>query len=71
MPADSVTLTLPSAVAGALPLMAERLVKRMHHLLERNTDGALTSHEREELESLVDMAQFAQVIAAAVQKAAP
>ena len=34
----------------------------MHALLERNTDGALSSVEREELETLVQMAQFAQVL---------
>jgi hypothetical protein len=71
MPTDPVTLTLPASVATAIPAMAQRLVDRLHELLERNTDGQLTANEREELESLVDMAQFAQVFAAAVQKAAP
>ena len=71
MAADPITLTLPASVAGAIPSMAQRLVDRMHELLERNTDGQLTSHERDELESLVDIAQVAQVFAAAVQKATP
>jgi hypothetical protein len=71
MAADPVTLTLPASVAGAIPSMAQRLVDRMHELLERNTDGQLTTHERYELESLVDIAQVAQVFAAAVQKATP
>jgi hypothetical protein len=71
MPSDPVTLTLPASVATALPTMAQRLVDRMHELLERNTDAQLNVNEREELESLVDMAQFAQVFAAAVQKATP
>jgi hypothetical protein len=71
MPAEPVTLTLPASVASAIPAMAQRLVDRLHELLERNTDGQLTDNERQELESLVDMAQFAQVFAAAVQKAAP
>jgi hypothetical protein len=68
---DPVTLTLPASLANALPAMAQRLIDRMHELLERNTDGQLSAHERDELESLVDMAQFAQVFAAAVQKATP
>jgi hypothetical protein len=71
MATDPVTLTLPASLASALPAMAQRLVDRMHELLERNTDGQLSTHERDELESLVDMAQFAQVFAAAVQKAVP
>lgn len=71
MATDPITLTLPASVATAIPTMAQRLVDRMHELLERNTDGQLTPTEREELESLVDMAQIAQVFAAAVQKATP
>lgn len=71
MATDPVTLTLPAGLANALPAMAQRLVDRMHELLERNTDGQLSLHERDELESLVDMAQFAQVFATAVQKATP
>jgi hypothetical protein len=39
----------------------------MHALLERNTDGALNPTERGELETLVQMAQFAQVLAMAAQ----
>lgn len=70
MPADPITVTLPASVARAIPLMADRLLDRMHELLERNTDGQLSPIEREELERLVEMAEFAQVFAAAVQKAA-
>ena len=51
--------------------MAGRLADRMHELLERNTEGALSAIEREELEGLVEMAEFAQVLAAAIQKAVP
>ena len=71
MATDPITLTLPASVATAIPTMAQRLVDRMHELLERNTDGQLTPTERDELESLVDMAQIAQLFAAAVQKATP
>jgi hypothetical protein len=42
----------------------------MHALLERNTEGTLNATEREELETLVEMAQFAQILAMAVQGAA-
>jgi hypothetical protein len=71
MATDPITLILPASVATAIPTMAQRLVDRMHELLERNTDGQLTPTERDELENLVGMAQIAQVFAAAVQKATP
>jgi hypothetical protein len=35
----------------------------MHALLERNTDGALTGVEREELDALVEIAQYARILA--------
>ena len=38
----------------------------MHELLERNTEGTLTEVERESLETLVQMAQFGQLIASAL-----
>ncbi len=38
----------------------------MHDLLERNTDGALSGTERAELETLVQMAHFGQLLAAAL-----
>jgi hypothetical protein len=40
----------------------------MHDLLERNTEGTLSESERAELESLVQMAQFAQIFAMATQQ---
>jgi hypothetical protein len=71
MAADAITLTFPANVASTIPTMAGRLLDRMHELLERNTEGKLSATEREELEGLVGMAEFAQVLAAAIQKAAP
>jgi hypothetical protein len=71
MSSEPITLTLPASIASALPTMAGRLVDRMHELLERNTEGQLTAVERDELEGLVEMAQFAQLLAAAVQKTVP
>jgi len=68
MGGESITVTLPASVAHDLPIMAERLVERMHVLLERNTEGQLSELEREELEALVEMAEFAQVFATAVHR---
>ena len=66
-----ITVTLPASIAGDMPVVAQRLVDRMHALLERNTDGQLNPVERDELEALVEMAEFAQLVAAAVRKAVP
>jgi hypothetical protein len=71
MSGDSITLTLPASVATDVPVMAQRLIDRMHELLERNTEWQLNSIERDELEALVDMAEFAQLVASAIRKAAP
>src|SRR5256885_8515762 len=68
---DSITLTLPASVAADIPVMAQRLVDRMHELLERNTDAQLTPAEREDAEALVEMAEIAQLLASAVRKAGP
>ncbi|UQA59998.1 hypothetical protein [Polyangium aurulentum] len=66
---ETVVLTLPRAIVPELPALSKSLVDRMHGLLERNTEGTLTAAEREELETLVQMAQFAQILAMAVQGA--
>ena len=71
MDTESITVTLPASVAHELPVMANRLVERMHDLLERNTEGQLNELEQEELQALVDMAEFAQVFAMAVHRASP
>jgi hypothetical protein len=57
-PSDVVTITLPRSIIPELPAFASVLEDRMHHLLERNTEGALTETERAELEGLVQMAQL-------------
>jgi hypothetical protein len=62
---DTVTLTLPRALVPELPALAADLVERMHELLERNTEGTLANVERAELETLVKMAEFAQLLALA------
>lgn len=62
---DTVTLRLPRALVPELPALAADLIARMHSLLERNTEGQLGDMERAELETLVRMAEFAQILAMA------
>lgn len=70
--AESLTLRIPRAVVAALPTLSEGLLTRMHDLLERNAEGQLSVHERAEVESLVKMAEFAQLLSlAAAQTDAP
>ena len=47
--------------------LSDALTERMHELLERNTDGTLSATERAELETLVHMAQFSQMVATAIR----
>lgn len=70
MAIDALTLTIPRAMVADLPVLCTELTDRMHELLERNTDAALSAIEKSELETLVQMAQFAQVLAVAAQGAA-
>jgi hypothetical protein len=67
-PADVVTITLPRSIVPELPTFASALNDRMHGLLERNTEGTLSESEHVELESLVQMAQFAQIFTMATQQ---
>lgn len=67
---DTIVLTIPRAIVPELPALSRSLTDRMHALLERNTEGTLAAAEREELETLVQMAQFAQILAMAAQTAA-
>jgi hypothetical protein len=61
-PAQPITLTIPPHVAAELPRLSAELNERMHELLERNTDGALSDIERRELDTLVRMAGFGQIL---------
>jgi hypothetical protein len=65
---DLVTITLPRSIVPELPTFANALNDRMHDLLERNTEGTLSESEHAELESLVQMAQFAQIFVMATQQ---
>jgi hypothetical protein len=68
--ADAITLTFPRSILPELPVLAKGLNERMHALLERNAEGTLGETERAELETLVQMAQFAQILALAAGGAA-
>ena len=59
-------LTIPRTIVPELSSLSRTLTDRLHALLERNTEGSLDAIEREELETLVQMAQFAQILAMAV-----
>ena len=64
---DDITLTLPRSVVPDVVSLSDTLTDRMHELLERNTDGALSPLERSELETLVQMAQFGQILSMALR----
>jgi hypothetical protein len=66
-PSESITFTLPRSSVGDVLTLSASLLDRMHDLLERNTDNALPAVEREELEILVQMAQFGQIVSMALQ----
>jgi hypothetical protein len=68
-PADQVTLCLPREALVALVELPASFSKRMHELLERNTEGQLPGAERIELEALVRMVQFSQIAQAALMEA--
>ncbi len=67
--AESVTVTLPRAAVGDVLALSDALTDRMHELLERNTDGNLTAVERAELETLVKVSQFGQILSMALKAA--
>jgi hypothetical protein len=64
---DVITLTVPRAAVRNFSALSASLLDRMHELLERNGDGALNTLEREQLEMLVEMAQFGQLVASALE----
>jgi hypothetical protein len=47
--------------------LSDELTDRMHMLLERNTDGQLSPIEKAELETLVRVAEFGQIVTMALQ----
>lgn len=65
---ECVTVSLPRSALPEVVSLSATLVERMHQLLERNTNASLTPLEREEVETLVAMAQFSQIVAMSLQK---
>ncbi|QOV89197.1 hypothetical protein [Humisphaera borealis] len=61
------TFSVPRKVLSDIAVLSDELTDRMHELLERNTDGLLSEIERKELNTLVNVAQFGQIIALALQ----
>ena len=59
---DPVTLTVPRSAVPDVRSLSAAMLDRMHDLLERNTDAPLVGVEREELELLVELAQFGQIV---------
>ena len=66
--ADPVTFSVPRTVLSHIAQLSEELTDRMHALLERNTDGQLSSTEKAELEALVRIAEFGQIVSMALQR---
>jgi hypothetical protein len=67
---DPVTFSVPRAVLSDIARLSDDLTDRMHELLERNTDGGLDAREQSELEALVRMAQFGQIVSMALSSQA-
>ena len=67
---DPVTISVPRTILLEIAQLSAELTDRMHELLERNTDGQLTRTERSELETLVRMAEFGQIVSTALQSPA-
>jgi hypothetical protein len=65
--ADAITFTVPRRTLADISQLSAELTDRMHELLERNTDGRLNSTERAELDTLVRMAEFGQIVSTALQ----
>jgi hypothetical protein len=64
-PNDAVVLTIPRSAVPDVIAMSGTLLDRMHELLERNADAALSPVEQEEAQMLVELAQFGQIVALA------
>jgi hypothetical protein len=66
-PADSIIISVPRTVLAMIAQISPEKTDRMHELLERNTDGNLSSYEKAELETLVGMAELGQIVSTALQ----
>jgi len=66
---DSVTVSVSRGILSDIVQLSAELTDRMHELLERNTDGLLNEIEKAELQALVRVAEFGQIVAMAMQPA--
>jgi aromatic ring-cleaving dioxygenase len=64
---DPITFSVPRAVLADIVQLSAELTDRMHELLERNTDNKLGPTEKAELETLVRVAEFGQIVSLALQ----
>ena len=64
--ADPITFSVPRKVLTDIVQLSAELTDRMHELLEKNTDGQLGAIERTELEALVRVAEFGQIVSMAL-----
>ena len=64
--ADPITFSVSRAVLTDISHLSAELTDRMHELLERNTEGPLNPNETAELQTLVRMAEFGQIISMAL-----
>jgi hypothetical protein len=64
---DPITVSVSRSVLSEIVQLSAELTDRMHELLERNTDGGLKALEKSELEALVRIAQFGQIVSMAMQ----
>ena len=65
----NVTFSLDRRAADHITRMSPAMADRMHHLLERNTDGDLNPIEHAELEALVELAQVKHLLTLAIAAA--
>lgn len=67
---DEVTFQFPRESIQDMLKLSESLTRRMHELLERNTDGQLSEVEKEELTTLVEMCHFGELLSMSLKKRA-
>jgi DNA-binding protein H-NS len=65
--ADAVTISVPRNLLAQISQLSSGLTEKMHELLERNTNGQLTPSEKSELETLVRLAEFGQIVSMAAR----
>jgi hypothetical protein len=64
---DPITFSVPRGLLTDIVQLSAELTDHMHDLLERNTNGLLSDAEKSELEALVRMAEFGQIVSMALR----